>query len=397
MKTIKTSNFKNAQKMLMGDNTCPDCGALIMGTARPCGSCGWKKDWLRPDSLEQLLSTKSAKRVLLMTGTPILNSPVDLFSLLHLLDPVTFPSMVRFKKTYLLMNHHSGRHEFKRNGLDDLKPYIEDRYLARTKDDVGLKLPTRRIHVERVDLDPAEYPLQARTIEQVTKTAQIILSSGQTMTLFDILTILLRKRQAGVWPGGIEMKDLDGNVIFSVGSEVRESVKFDRALERVQEYHALGRRQVVFSQFRTVLVEFEDRLTKAGLRVARMDGSTPEGKRNEIRTNFYRAKGEEPKWDIVLCHYKTGGAGLNLTSATVTHILDEEWNAGKRDQAYGRSHRLGQTEETDIHVYRIPGTVDTFMANLISLKEKLANDFKQTMTNDELMSRLTEAIRRGEA
>ena len=399
LKSKRTANFKNVQRLLLSDNCCAECGGLIMGLGQSCGVCGYYNDtdslWYL-HGLDRFLSTKSAKRLLLMTGTPVLNTPVDLFSLLHLLDPITFRSEVAFKKTFLQMDYHAKRHVFQYNGVEQLRPFIEDRYLQRTKEDVGLELPEQRVHFERVEIDPEEYPLQARTIRQVTEFAQIMLSSGATMTLMHLITIILRKRQANVWPGGIKMKDDEGNVVFSVGDEVQESAKMDAALERIKEYHKQGRRQIVFSQFQEALAEFEDRINAAGIRAVRFDGTTPGARREAIKRNFYAAKGEEAKWDVVLVHYKAGGAGLNLTAATVTHVLDEEWNAGKRDQAYGRTHRIGQRFETDVHVYRVPQSVDTWMADLIRRKERMADELKQAMTNEELMRSLRAAILKGD-
>lgn len=170
----------------------------------------------------------------------------------------------------------------------------------------------------------------------------------------------------------------------------------DACQEQIEAYLKQGHRQVVFSQFRTALEEFEKRLKAAGIRVARFDGSTPNKLRNEIKNNFYRAKGEEPKWDVVLVHYRTGGAGVNLTSATVTHMLDEEWNDGKKQQAKGRTHRIGQEEPTQVLIYRIPKTVDTFMANLIATKRRMADGLKRTMSNEELIRKVGDAILKGE-
>lgn len=169
----------------------------------------------------------------------------------------------------------------------------------------------------------------------------------------------------------------------------------DVALEKIKKYHKKGKRQVVFSQFATALEEFERRINKAGIRAVRLDGSTPKKLRERVKTNFYKAKGEDPEWDVVLVHYKTGGAGLNLTAATVTHILDEEWNAGKRDQAYARNHRMGQDEETDVHVYRLPG-VDTWMASLIAMKEKMVTALGMAMSAEKQIKMIAEAIREGE-
>jgi SNF2 family DNA or RNA helicase len=247
--------------------------------------------------------------------------------------------------------------------------------------------------VERVDLDPARYPLQARTIDQISRFAQIALTDGTTMTLMHLISIILRKRQANVWPGGIEMKDANGDVVFSVGSEVQESVKMDVCQDKIMSFHAEGHRQIVFSQFKTALAEFESRLTKAGMKVARFDGDTKDPEREKIRHDF-RFKGGDA--DVVLVHYRAGGSGLNLQGATITHILDEEWSAGKRNQGYARNHRIGQDDVTDVFVYRLPNSVDTFMANLIHYKEKMMNDLHQTMTNTELMASLRDAIQKGE-
>src|SRR5690606_4653764 len=146
----------------------------------------------------------------------------------------------------------------------------------------------------------------------------------------------------------------EGEVIFSVGAEVRESAKIDSVPTKVYELHATGRRQIVFSQFTTAIDEMYERLDAQGIKVAKLTGKTSKRLREQIKTNFNRAKGEDPKWDVVLCNYKTGGTGLNLTAATVTHILDEEWNPGRRDQSYRRTDRIGQEEETDVFVYRVP-------------------------------------------
>lgn len=418
MKSVKTSNFKIVQRLMFTDNTCEQCGGLILGLSKPCKSCGHIQSIAgmtrteQKATLKRYLSNKSVQNSLLMSGTPLLNSPVDLYSIFHLTDPVKFPTLDVFKKRFLKPSYAEGSRKmvFKRDGLEQLQPYIKNFFLARSKTDVGevqedgsiilpggIVIPAQHERIIRVDLDEERYPLQLRTVKQVSEQARIALASGLTHNIMEIITVILRKRQANVWPGGIEIRDKESQrVIFSVGSEVQESAKMDAALEQIQAYHAEGRRQVVFSQFSTALAEFEKRINAAGIRAVRFDGSTPRALRDRIKTNFYRAKNETPEWDVVLVHYRTGGAGLNLTSATVTHILDEEWNEGKKQQGYGRTNRIGQTEENDVLVYRIPNSVDTYMAGLIAMKKKMAGDLRRTMSNQEMIERAGEAILKGE-
>lgn len=404
MKSTKTTNYKNVEAMTFAENTCPSCGELIFGLRNPCGTCGWwvpagdvrayQKESVQ--NIKMFMSSRSIKNVMLMTGTPILNTPVDLFSIFHLIDPVKFPTLTWFKNEFTHPDYSQKRSVFSRRGLGLLTPLLKGRFLQRTLSDVGIELPKQHIHVERVELDPVKYPGQHRVITQVSKHAAVQLLSGEKATLMHVISIILRKRQANVWPGGVELTDDETGEKFSIGSEVTESVKMDAALERIVEYHRQGKRQIVFSQFQTALAEFERRVNAAGIRAVRFDGSTPEKLRTEIKSNFYKAKGEAPKWDVVLVHYRTGGAGLNLTSATATHILDEEWNAGKRDQSYARNHRIGQDEETDVHIYRIPGTVDTWMASLIAMKEKMVQSLGQAMSGEKQAAMIRDAVLKGE-
>ena len=409
LKNTGTSNFKNIEMLVKVDNVCPKCKGPIKGLydkdkkLKPCPACGWRKGELTPVryayKLDEWLASKSMKNVCFTTGTPILNSPLDIYALLHLCDPMLFARKTQFLETFCITNHHSGKVEFRDGQLDNLRPLIAGRFIARTREDAGIVLPTQRKHIVRVDLDEHKYTKQYKIVRQLSERAQIMLDSGESMTIMHLIALITRKRQANVWPAGIELKDNEGNVVFSVGQEVRESCKLDVVVDQILQIHAEGRRQVVFSQFTTALQGLFEMLEEAGLSVALLTGATPRNLRDEIKNNFYLAKGEEPKWDIVLCNYKTGGTGLNLTSATATHIIDEEWNPGKRDQAYARTDRIGQELENDVYIYRIPASIDTWMSNTIHRKEQMVSAFNDTMGEEgaEMTAEsLSEAMRSGE-
>ena len=409
LKNTGTSNFKNIEMLVKVDNVCPKCKGPIKGLydkdkkLKPCPACGWRKGELTPVryayKLDEWLASKSMKNMCFTTGTPILNSPLDIYALLHLCDPMLFARKTQFLETFCITNHHSGKVEFRDGQLDNLRPLIAGRFIARTREDAGIVLPTQRKHIVRVDLDEHKYTKQYKIVRQLSERAQIMLDSGESMTIMHLIALITRKRQANVWPAGIELKDNEGNVVFSVGQEVRESCKLDVVVDQILQIHAEGRRQVVFSQFTTALQGLFEMLEEAGLSVALLTGATPRNLRDEIKNNFYLAKGEEPKWDIVLCNYKTGGTGLNLTSATATHIIDEEWNPGKRDQAYARTDRIGQELENDVYIYRIPASIDTWMSNTIHRKEQMVSAFNDTMGEEgaEMTAEsLSEAMRSGE-
>jgi SNF2 family DNA or RNA helicase len=403
LKSTSTANYKNIEKLVMVDNVCGKCSSLIFGlydpemlarnpskkVPRPCESCGWKAGdpttHRTNNLLDRALLTRSVKNLCLTTGTPILNSPVDLYSLLHLCNHILFNTKSGFQTAYLQMHGVTGKWDFRsKTALDDLKPLIAGIFIARTLKDTGVVLPKQTVNTIPIEMDKVAYAKQYKVIRQLTDAAQIVLDSGKALTVMHLISLITRKRQANVWPGGIVLKDPETDeVIFDAGEEVQESIKMDTILAKMLEMHQLGHRQIVFSQFKTGLAEFEQRITAAGLRAARFDGDTPDHLRTEIKSNFDRNNHEEAKWDVVLANYKTGGTGLNFTEATVTHILDEEWNPGKRDQGYGRTNRIGQTEENHVFVYRIRGSIDTWMSNTIKRKESIVDSFNNTMTGEE--------------
>jgi SNF2 family DNA or RNA helicase len=133
--------------------------------------------------------------------------------------------------------------------------------------------------------------------------------------------------------------------------------------------------------------------------VARFDGDTPESERVKIKEDVDRRTCEAPdygqyKYQVVLCNYRTGGVGLNFTAMTETIFMDEEWNPGKADQAMGRTDRIGQTEETNVHILRVPGTIDTWMVNLNEEKADIISGF-ESATKDTAKS-LLDAMKSGD-
>src|SRR5690606_3019082 len=130
LKSLESSNFKTVQKLLFIDNTCEKCGGLITGLSKPCRRCqhiqafaGKTRAEQKQATLKEYLATKSVQNVALMSGTPLLNSPEDLYSSFHLIDPVKFPTVEAFKRTFLKPSYAEGSRKmvFKR---DDRKSVV---------------------------------------------------------------------------------------------------------------------------------------------------------------------------------------------------------------------------------------------------------------------------------
>lgn len=408
IRNTDTALFKHVQRLVGTDLYCGNCKREVSCLLRqeydergkkkgpavkvPCEHCGWKKgqpiEGVTFDrKLDEYLLTKSVQNVAFLTGTPLLNAPEELFAIFHLARPDLFPQLAKFRQTFTYADS-AGHRYFTKPGLANLREMIKPIYIARTKDEVKLDdgrtleeaLPEREIHDVMVPIEYDEYPQQRTVIDQIRKFSQIQLASGQTLPIMEQLAQITRQRQANVWPGGIEVTEIDKDtgekrVIFTTAHDIEEAAKMDAILEYAAKHP--GERQVVFSQFSTALVELEKRFVQAGYRTVRLDGSTSKALRTQVKSNFYRAKGEKAKWDIILVNYKTGGAGLNLTSCTVTHLLDSEWNPGNEDQALHRTYRIGQDAETTVYRYLTPKTIDIRIEAIKRRKRKLVEAFKR--------------------
>lgn len=417
IKKTSTAAYRGAELISQASNLCPRCELRPMRVKQGwksavCDSCSWVGGSHYTDpaeakelsALDKFFYTRSAKYLWAMTGTPILNKPQDIYAPLSLIDPLSFYNEQSFLRSYCYLDADNRWH-FRHGGLESLKKRLAGRFLARTLDDTDIVLPPQKPVVHTIDMDEENYPLQARTIKQLSEYMQIVLESGKKMEAMHTLALITRQRQANVWPGGIRILDpVSKEIVFDVSEEVRESIKMDIAISLIVEAVGNGQRVALFSQFTTALEELQARLngrtfttddgeTRTVFSV-RFDGSTPPKLKEEIKDNFNKSKGEQPKWDVVLCNYKTGGVGLNLTAATHTIILDEEWNPGKRDQAYARTHRIGQNEITYVHVLRLSKTVDTWLARLIEEKEGLIEGFGEA--TQDIQQSLLDALRKGE-
>ena len=317
-----------------------------------------------------------------MSGTFILNGPHEMFASLHLARDDMFGSFNDYIYDYAYKDYN-GRYVWQYGGESRLVNRIKGMYIRRTTKDAGIVLPPQKIQIHELTFDPDAYPLQAQLLQDLVKNALMQIEEGKVKTVNSMLALITRQRQATVWPGGIYLTEYDpytGEEIgrIHVGANYLESQKPDWACEMMDEFDAQGIRYVVMSMFREPLIELGRR---RGESVVEYHGGTPDALRAEIKTNFDRVKIANgtvtPKWKGVLAHYTLGGEGLNLTDATQMIILDEQWNPGKNDQAYKRIQRLGQSEETAVHIPRLsgPGCLDNWMANLNEQKLKIVEGF----------------------
>jgi SNF2 family DNA or RNA helicase len=360
--------------------------------------------------IKRIVDNSNTPFVIPMTGTPILNRPQELFSLLTFVAPNQFYRLSDYLRDYCIQDPDTKKWRFQYGGVESLSAKIGSRFLRRTKEQAGIILPPKTVMEHVIEIDAENYPNQSRVRDEMRKWGSIMLDpdNGKSLTAAAMIAVYTRLRQIETWPAGIVVKDKFGDIALQV--DVEESQKIDEIIRPNGEFNSYAdaagllpeivedERVVIFSQFKQPLKEIQRRCEAAGIKAVVMDGDTPDDVRRQIQDDFdARTKRENPdyvtQWDVVLCNYRVGGVGVNFTDATQMIILDEEWNPGKRDQAYDRIHRMGQDKPVTIHVLRVAGTVDRWLEDIISEKEAMIDGFHNVA--DNMAQQMFDALKSG--
>lgn len=354
----------------------------------------------------------SANMRIALTGTPVENTTLELWSLMNLLLPGLLGSRSRFLSNY-------GAPIEKQNDTDAsrrLRRLVGPFVLRRRKEDVAEQLPPREeieLVVEMSDRQRElyeqlreHYRAQVRAaMEQRKRKAEEAgiadsggaahdepgagttpPESGTSATSarggsesgasnsHKILEGLLRLRQAALFP---DLLDEAYNGYPSCKQEV--------LLEQIEPLVQEGHKALVFSQFVSVLSRLETTLSKAGINSVYLDGSTRN--RQTVIDRFQN----DSSVSVFLISLRAGGVGINLTAADYVYLFDPWWNPAVESQAIDRTHRIGQTRHVIAYRLIAKDTVEEKILNLQKRKRELSSsitpsdqDIVQSLTQEEL-------------
>jgi superfamily II DNA or RNA helicase len=288
-----------------------------------------------------------------MTGTPIENNLMELWSLLSITAPGLFPSPDRFTELYRMPIEKKGNSE----RLVQLRRRVRPVVLRRTKEQVVKDLPEKQEQVLELDLNPQHKKLYQTYLHRERQKVLGLLGDMQK-NRFEIFRSLTLLRQAS----------LDMSLVDEQHAST-PSTKLDALMEMLEEIAADGHRVLVFSQFTRFLTLARQRIEEAGIGYCYLDGRTR--RRDDVIAAF--RTGTDP---VFLISLKAGGFGLNLTEADYCIILDPWWNPATEAQAVDRTHRIGQTKK--VMVYRLVAK-DTLEEKVMALKARKAALFANVM------------------
>ncbi|GGL38676.1 DEAD/DEAH box helicase [Phycicoccus endophyticus] len=310
----------------------------------------------------QAVRRLSARAKFAITGTPLENSLMDLWSLLSIVAPGLHPRPGAFKEQWATPIERDGDAD----RLATLRRRVQPLMLRRTKEAVATELPPKQEQVLTVDLHPRHRAVYDRHLQRERQRLLGLIDDldGNRMAVLRALTAL---RQLS----------LDPALVDEEYAGLAESAKVDTLVEHLGELAGEGHRALVFSQFTGFLAIVRRRLEAEGIAYEYLDGRTRD---RAERIAAFRG-GEAP---VFLISLKAGGFGLTLTEADYVFVLDPWWNPAAEAQAIDRAHRIGQTQP--VNVYRLVSR-NTVEEKVVALQERKRDLFAKVVDEGAAMSR----------
>ncbi len=309
----------------------------------------------------------SADGFFALTGTPLENTLLELWSIFDFIMPGYLYTRHKFRMLYEVPIVK----DKDKSALSMLKAHIRPFILRRLKTQVMAELPDKLENYLPSELTEEQKLLY---LGYARRAKEEIISLGENgefeKNRLKILAIITRLRQLCCHPALFVENYTGGSGKLSLLHDIVESSV------------AAGHRLLVFSQFTSMLGLISDMLTDMGISHYYLDGST----KSEDRFNMVKSF-NEGSCDVFLVSLKAGGTGLNLTGADTVIHYDPWWNPAVENQATDRAHRIGQTKIVNVIKLIATGTIEEKICELKNVKQEMVDSVIET--GETLLSSMT--------
>ena len=293
-----------------------------------------------------------------LTGTPLENTLLELWSVFDFIMPGYLYSRHKFRNLYEIPIVK----EKDKEALKLLQRHIRPFILRRLKHDVMSELPDKIENYLPCEMTDEQKKLYLGFARQAKEEVFMLGDNGEfEKNRIRILALITRLRQLCCHPS-LFIENYDG-----------ESGKLNLLKDIVESGIAEGHRILIFSQFTSMLGLISDMLSEMGISHYYLDGST----KSEQRFNMVKSF-NEGMCDIFLVSLRAGGTGLNLTGADMVIHYDPWWNPAVENQATDRAHRIGQTKVVQVTKLIASGTIEEKICELKKLKQEMVDSVLET-------------------
>lgn len=287
---------------------------------------------------------------LALSGTPIENRLLDLWSIMHFVMPGLLGLRAHFNKQYDSRTDNLAR----RRLAARIRPFI----LRRTKSEVAKDLPARIEEDVIVEMEGVQAQMYSAELKRARQALLKITTSQELdKQRFNVLTSLLRLRQICCHPG-----------LVSEDQGHADSAKMEALVDLLEPLLERGQKVLVFSQFVEMLSRIEREVDARSWSSFMLTGETED--RGELVDSFQKHEGSA----VFLISLRAGGMGLNLTAASYVVLFDPWWNPAVENQAIDRTHRIGQKQQVIAYRLVAKQSVEEKIRQLQRTKSAMAGD-----------------------
>lgn len=310
-----------------------------------------------PTSLQsRAMIDVQAKYMVAMSGTPLLNKPLDLYFPLHWLGYENH-SFYQFKQHYCTLGGWGGSQVVGYKNLEEIRALMDEVMLRRLKTEV-LDLPDKIRKIEYVDMTSKQAQVYKEVYNGVRSELNQIKFSNNP------LSMMIRLRQATGWTGILSDK-------------VQESAKMERMFELVEEITQSGQKAIIFSNWESITTIAKEKLK--AYNPAYITGATKADERMKEVERFQN----DNNCKVIIGTIGAMGTGLTLTAAQNVIFLDSPWNMALKAQAEDRAHRIGTKGTVNVITLVCKNTIDERIEELVEKKGMVADALVDGKVNVE--------------
>ena len=295
----------------------------------------------------------NGKHKIALTGTPIENSLSEIWSIFDFLMPGYLYNYNYFKNNFekdIVVDNNIEKQ-------DKLKQMIKPFMLRRNKKEVLKELPDKIEHLMEYDFSEEEKQLYLGHLAMVNAELSEAIDAKKS-DKFQILSMLTKLRQICCEP----------RVLFD-NIHVNSS-KLNGCLDIIENLRENNQKVLLFSSFTSVLTLIQQELIKRNISYYKLTGSTDKVERHNLVDKF-----QNDSTSVFLISLKSGGTGLNLTSAQAVIHFDPWWNISAQNQATDRAYRIGQNNNVQVFKLVMKDSIEQKIVDMQQRKKNLADTF----------------------
>ncbi|WP_338980808.1 DEAD/DEAH box helicase [Fusobacterium nucleatum] len=292
----------------------------------------------------------NAKKRVALSGTPIENNLLELYSLFRFLNPEMFGSVQRFTNNYIVpIQKYSDT-----STIEELRKKIYPFLLRRVKKEVLADLPDKIEKLVYVDMNDEHRRFYEERRKYYYSLLEKNTSSQGNFDKFFVLQAINELRHI------VSSPELESKKIISSKKEVL----IENVIEAIENNHKV----LVFVNYLSSIESICDSLKENKIKYLKMTGQTKD------RQNLVDKFQNDSRYKVFVMTLKTGGVGLNLVSADTIFIYDPWWNTTVENQAIDRAYRLGQDKTVFAYKMIMRNTIEEKILKLQEIKNKLLDD-----------------------